>query len=121
MGPSPAPTAPHAAPFNRPRDGSKSRSASPAAKPESPRKKRSPSRSASPSEERPRKKKKKKKKSSSSSDSESSAAEEQPEIIQQLQEAEVTDFQKHLDKNAPDSDSEPEAGPMPVPNVELTD
>jgi len=116
-------------PSPAPRDGSKSRSASPAAKPESPRKKRSPSRSASPSEERPKKKKKskkkkkkkKKKKSSSSSDSESSAAEEQPEIIQQLQEAEVTDFQKHLDKNAPDSDSEPEAGPMPVPNVELTD
>ena len=46
-----------------------------------------------------KKKKKKKKKSSSSSDSESSAAEEQPEIIQQMQEAEVTDFQKHLDKS----------------------
>jgi len=119
----------------------RSRSKSPTAtKAKEDPKKRSRSRSASPSEEAARKKKKKskkkkkkskkkkkKKKSSSSSQSDSSSSEEEqeeevPEVVQQLEAAEVEDFQKHLDRNAPaGDDSEPEAGPMPVPKVDITD
>lgn len=66
-----------------------------------------------------RSKKKKKKKSSSSDSSSSESEPEQDAVVAQLEQAEVQDFQKHLDMTHPDADSEPEAGPMPLPRVDI--
>eukprot|EP00656_Telonema_subtile_P026776 TRINITY_DN2875_c0_g6_i1.p1 TRINITY_DN2875_c0_g6~~TRINITY_DN2875_c0_g6_i1.p1 ORF type:complete len:385 (+),score=98.08 TRINITY_DN2875_c0_g6_i1:96-1250(+) len=118
---SPARPAKSRSPERRKRSASRKRSVSRSSSEERPKKKKKKEKKKR-KKKKSKKKKRKKKSSSSSSSSSSSDSEPEPEpdaVVAQLAEAEVQDFQKHLDMTRPDEDSEPEAGPMPLPKVDV--